>query len=116
MRKYIFIDMDINEEFESIVNGTELSSEHSTEINEASEVEIKSMDKKAQLSIKYWSKVFQGKPVIAWDGVHGLIVSIQVQSVLKLRIRSEKLEFLMKSSAPKFRWIEFGKGTVDIGF
>mgnify|MGYP006206469833 CR=1 FL=1 len=108
--------MDINEEFESIMNGTMFSSENSTEINEAEEVEIKSMDKKAQLAIKYWSGVFQGKPRTAWDGIHGLIVSIQVQSVLKMRIRSEKLEFLMKSSAPKFRWIEFGKGTVDIGF
>lgn len=116
MNSYIFIAMDINEEFESIVNGTELSSENSTEINEATEVEIKSLDKKSQLAIKYWAGVFQGKPLTAWDGIHGIIVKIKVQSILKMRIRSEKLEFLMKSGAPKFRWIEFDKGAVDIGF
>ena len=99
--------MDINEQFESLM-------ETSTEINEATEVEIKSMDKKAQLAIKYWTKVFHGKPITAWDGIHGLIVKIQVQSIFKQRIRSEKLEYLMKG--PKFRWIEFDKGAVDIGF
>jgi len=108
--------MDINEEYESIVNGVELSSENSTEINEASEVEISSMDKKAQLAIKYWSKVFQGKPTSAWDGIHGLIVNIKVQSVFTMRVRSEKLEYLMKPGAPKFRWIEFDKGKVSVGF
>jgi hypothetical protein len=104
--------MDINEEFEIITGEVAKPSE----INEASEVEIKSMDKKSQLAIKYWTKVFHGKPITAWDGIHGLIVKIQVQSILKQRVRSETLEYLMKSGAPKFRWIEFDKGTVDIGF
>ena len=93
-----------------------MSKEKSTEINEATEVEIKSLDKKSQLAIKYWAGVFQGKPLTAWDGIHGIIVKIKVQSILKMRIRSEKLEYLMKSGAPKFRWIEFDKGAVDIGF
>ena len=104
--------MDINEEYEIITGVVAKPSE----INEASEVEIKDMDKKAQLAIKYWSKVFQGKPISAWDGIHGLIVHIKVQSILKMRIRSEKLEYLMKSGAPEFRWIEFDKGEVSIGF
>ena len=67
--------MDINEEYEIITGVVAKPSE----INEASEVEIKDMDKKAQLAIKYWSKVFQGKPISAWDGIHGLIVHIKVQ-------------------------------------
>ena len=41
--------MDINEQFESLV-------ENSTEINEAEEVDINYMERKPRLSIKYWEK------------------------------------------------------------
>ena len=46
--------MDINEQFESLM-------ENSTEINEAEEVEIKFMERKPRLSIKYWEKLFKEK-------------------------------------------------------
>ena len=105
--------MDINEEFESIVNGVELSSENSTAINEASQVKIEDMDKKAQLAIKYWTKLFKGKAETAFDGVHGLIVEIRVASVIS-RHRSETLEYLTKG--PDYRWIEFKDKYVSVGF
>lgn len=105
--------MDINEEFESIVNGTELSSENSTEINEASEVEIDGMERKPRLSIKYWEKLFKGKAETAFDGAHGYIVEIRVSSVLS-RHRSETFEYLVKG--PDYRWIEFKDKRVSIGF
>jgi len=92
--------MDINEEFEIITGEVAKPSE----INEASEVEIKDMDKKAQLAIKYWTKLFKGKAEAAFDGIHGLIVEIRVSSVIS-RHRSETLEYLTKG--PEYRWIEF---------
>jgi len=102
--------MDINEAFEIITGEVAKPSE----INEASEVEIKSMDKKAQLSIKYWAKALEGKPISAWDGIHGLIVTLKVQSVLSPRIRYDKIKYLAKG--PEFRWIEWDKGQVSVGF
>jgi hypothetical protein len=105
--------MDINEEFESIVNGVELSSENSTAINEASEVEIDGMERKPRLSIKYWEKLFKGKAETAFDGIHGLIVEIRVSSVIS-RHRSETLEYLTKG--PEYRWIEFDDKYIKIGF
>lgn len=105
--------MDINEEFESIVNGVELSSENSTAINEASEVEIDGMERKPRLSIKYWEKLFKGKAETAFDGIHGYIVEIRVSSVIS-RHRSETLEYLTKG--PEYRWIEFKDKRVSIGF
>ncbi len=98
--------MDINEQFESLM-------ETSVEINEASEVEIKDMDKKAQLAIKYWTKLFHGKPESAWDGIHGLIINIRVSSVIN-RLRPETLANLVKG--PEYRWIEFDERYIQIGF
>tara|TARA_B100000676_G_C17991637_1_gene795284 strand:+ start:469 stop:768 length:300 start_codon:yes stop_codon:yes gene_type:complete len=99
--------MDINEQFESLM-------ETSTEINEASEVEISSMDKKAQLAIKYWTKLFKGKAETAFDGIHGLIVEIRVSSI-QGRYKSETLEYLTKG--PEYRWIEFRDSKyISIGF
>ena len=92
----------------------QLTKGKSSEINEASEVEIKDMDKKAQLSIKYWAKALEGKPTSAWDGIHGLIVNIKVQSVFTMRVRYDKIKYLAKG--PEFRWIEFDKGKVSVGF
>ena len=101
--------MDINEEFETITGEVVKPSE----INEASEVEIKDMDKKAQLAIKYWTKMFKGKTESAWDGIHGLIVNIRVSSVIN-RHRSETIAYLVKG--PEYRWIEFDDSHISIGF
>ena len=85
----------------------------STGLNEASEVEISSMDKKAQLAIKYWTKLFKGKAETAFDGIHGLIINIRVSSVIT-RHKSETLEYLTKG--PDYRWIEFNDKYITIGF
>lgn len=98
--------MDINEQFESLM-------ETSKEINEASRVEIKDMDKKAQLAIKYWTKLFHGKAEDGFDGIHGLIVNIRVTSVIG-RYTSETIAHLAKG--PKYRWIEFDERYINIGF
>lgn len=112
---YIFIRMNINEEYESIVNGTELSSENSTEINEASEVDVKSLSKGDQYKIHFWEKVLKGKTTVAFDGIHGLIVHMDLkQSQGVPRINQDKIKYLNKG--PDFRWIEFPKGRCAIGF
>ena len=98
--------MDINEQFESLM-------ETSKEINEASRVEVKDMDKKAQLAIKYWTTLFHGKPEDAFDGIHGLIVNIRVSSIIN-RLRSETIAKLAKG--PEYRWIEFDEKYIQIGF
>ena len=86
----------------------------STELYEASEVEISSMDKKAQLAIKYWTKLFKGKAETAFDGVHGYIVEIRVSSI-QGRYKSETIAYLSKG--PEYRWIEFRDNKyISIGF
>lgn len=85
-----------------------------TEINEASEVEVKSLSKADQLKIKYWEKVVDGKTSIVFDGIHGLIVDMDVKQHGTLRITQDKIKNLAKG--PDFRWIEFPKGRCSIGF
>lgn len=84
-----------------------------SQLNEASEVEISSMDKKAQLAIKYWTKLFKGKAETAFDGIHGYIVFIRVSTIQK-RHQSTTFEYLTKG--PEYRWIEFDDKYIKIGF
>ena len=98
--------MDINLQFESLF-------ENSKEINEAEEVEIKFMERKPRLSIKYWEKLFKAKAETAFDGIHGYIVFIRVPSVQK-RYQSTTFEYLAKG--PEYRWIEFDDKYIKIGF
>ena len=84
-----------------------------SQLNEASEVEISSMDKKAQLAIKYWTKLFKGKAETAFDGIHGYIVFIRVSTIQK-RHQSTTFEYLTKG--PDYRWIEFDDKYIKIGF
>ena len=87
----------------------------SSEINEASEVEVKSLTKADQTKIKYWEKVLKGKTTTAWDGIHGLIVNIDLKgSIGTPRINQDKIKYLAKG--PDFRWIDFPKGRCSIGF
>jgi hypothetical protein len=85
----------------------------SIELNEASEVDIDGMERKPRLSIKYWEKVFKGKPETAFDGVHGYIVLIRVSSINRQQ-KSETITQLAKG--PDFRWIEFDDKYIKIGF
>ena len=87
----------------------------SSEINEASEVEVKSLTKADQTKIKYWERSLGGKTTVAFDGIHGLIVHMDLkQSQGVPRIKEDKIKYLAKG--PDFRWIEFPKGTCAIGF
>ena len=97
--------MDINEQFKSLI-------ENSTEINEAEEVDIKTMERKPQLSIKYWEKLFKAKAETAFDGIHGYIVILNGNTD---RYKSVTLDYLSKG--PDYRWIEFGdRSEITIGF
>lgn len=98
--------MDINEQFESLL-------ENSTEINEAEEVDIKTMERKPRVSIKYWEKLFKGKAEEVFDGIHGYIVIIRVSTIQK-RHQSTTFENLTKG--PDYRWIEFDDKYIKIGF
>ena len=99
--------MDINEHFESLM-------ENSTEINEAEEVAIDTMERKPRISIKYWEKLFKGKAETAFDGIHGYIVEIRVSSI-QGRYKSETIAYLAKG--PEYRWIEFRDNKyISIGF
>ena len=101
--------MDINEAYEILTREVAKPSG----LNEASRVEVKDMDKKAQLAIKYWTKLFHGKAEDAFDGIHGLIINIRVSSVIT-RLRSETIAHLSKG--PEYRWIEFDDKYIAIGF
>ena len=70
------------------------------------------MERKAQLSIKYWQKLFKGKAQSAFDGIHGYIVLIRVSP--KTRHKSSTFKNLAKG--PDYRWIEFSDNNITIGF
>ena len=86
----------------------------STELNEAEQVDIDTMERKPRLSIKYWEKLFKGKAETAFDGIHGYIVEIRVSSI-QGRYKSETIAYLTKG--PEYRWIEFRDNKyISIGF
>ena len=105
--------MDINKQFESLL-------ENSTEISEAvsrtgsvGTVDFDELERKPRISIKYWEKLFKGKAEEVFDGIHGYIVIIRVSSVQK-RHESTTFEYLTKG--PDYRWIEFDDKYIKIGF
>ena len=85
----------------------------STQLNEAEEVDINTMERKPRISIKYWEKLFKGKAETAFDGIHGYIVFIRVSTIQK-RHESTTFEYLTKG--PDYRWIEFDDKYIKIGF
>ena len=84
-----------------------------TQLNEAEEVDVNTMERKPRLSIKYWEKLFKGKAETAFDGIHGYIVFIRVSTIQK-RHESSTFEYLTKG--PDYRWIEFDDKYIKIGF
>ena len=84
-----------------------------TQLNEAEEVDISTMERKPRISIKYWEKLFKGKAEEVFDGIHGYIVFIRVSTIQK-RHQSTTFEFLAKG--PEYRWIEFDDKYIKIGF
>jgi len=110
---YIFIVMDVNEQFESLM-------ENSTEIDEAvsrtgssGTIDFDELERKPRISIKYWEKLFKGKVEDIFDGIHGYIAIIRVSTVQK-RHESTTFEYLTKG--PDYRWIEFDDKYIKIGF
>ena len=81
-------------------------------LNEANEVEIKSMERNARLSIKYWEKLFKGKAQSAFDGIHGYIVVIRVSP----KTRHKSITFSNLAKGPGYRWIEFSSNNITVGF
>ena len=115
MVQYIFISMNRSELKEIVRQEFKMTDGITTEINEASEVEVKSLTKADQLKIKYWEKTLGGKTTTAFDGIHGLIVNMDLKgSQGTPRINQDKIKYLNKG--PDFRWIEFPKGRCSIGF
>jgi hypothetical protein len=113
--QYIFINMNRLELKEIVRQELTMFKGKSSEINEASEVEVKSLSKGDQYKIHFWEKVLKGKTTTAWDGIHGLIVNIDLKgSTGTPRITQDKIKYLNKG--PDFRWIEFEKGRCSIGF
>ena len=84
-----------------------------SQLNEAEEVDVNTMERKPRLSIKYWEKLFKGKAETAFDGIHGYIVFIRVSTIQK-RHESTTFEYLTKG--PDYRWIEFDDKYIKIGF
>ena len=84
-----------------------------TQLNEAEEVDVNTMERKPRISIKYWEKLFKGKAETAFDGIHGYIVLIRVSTIQK-RHQSKTFEYLAKG--PDYRWIEFDDKYIKIGF
>ena len=84
-----------------------------TQLSEAEEVDVNTMERKPRISIKYWEKLFKGKAETAFDGIHGYIVFIRVSTTQK-RHESTTFEYLTKG--PDYRWIEFDDKYIKIGF
>ena len=84
-----------------------------SQLNEAEEVDVNTMERKPRLSIKYWERLFKGKAETAFDGIHGYIVFIRVSTIQK-RHQSTTFEYLTKG--PEYRWIEFDDKYIKIGF
>lgn len=84
-----------------------------SQLNEAEEVDVNTMERKPRLSIKYWEKLFKGKAETAFDGIHGYIVFIRISTIQK-RHQSTTFEYLTKG--PDYRWIEFDDKYIKIGF
>lgn len=59
------------------------------------------------------SRKFRAKPVAAWGGVHGFIVSFSAAMPMALRLSKDHLKLLVKD--PVFRWIEGGRGEFSVG-
>ena len=84
-----------------------------TQLNEAEEVDVNTMERRPRLSIKYWEKLFKGKAETAFDGAHGYIVMIRVSSIIT---RHESSTFENLTKGPDYRWIEFDDKYIKIGF
>ncbi|MFL2644768.1 MAG: hypothetical protein ACJ0KI_03755 [Dehalococcoidia bacterium] len=110
---YIFIVMNINEQFESLMEKSTKISEAVSRTGSSGTIELDALERKPRISIKYWEKLFKGKAEEVFDGIHGYIVFIRVSTIQK-RHQSTTFEYLTKG--PEYRWIEFDGKHIKIGF
>jgi hypothetical protein len=83
-------------------------------LKEASEIPFDKLTPIHQKQIQAFSKVLKGKPIVIFEGIHGMIVDIKVSNPLGVyRFDSDELKKLL---ALKIRWVEADKDTITIGF
>lgn len=105
-------------EFETMKSAEDMfeSYDDDHELEEATEVEITSLDKRDQQFVRMWSKIFNARADYAFDGIHGKIIVLQSKNSMgSPRITKEKLIAFLKG--PDFRWFELDdNGEITIGF
>jgi hypothetical protein len=83
-------------------------------LDEASEIPFDKLTPIHQKQVQAFSKVLRGKPIVIFEGIHGMIVDIKVSNPLGVyRFDSDELKKLL---ALKIRWVEADKDTITIGF
>lgn len=86
--------------------------EEREELTEASEIEFKRLPVDRQVLAKGIASAVKGKISGAWDGIHGFVVSIDVDQMGGIRLKPS----VFKAFDNKFvRWVEFHKDHLSIG-
>lgn len=83
-------------------------------INEAVEISFKDLKPQHQKQVEQFIKIFKGKTIVIFEGIHGMIVDIRVSN--PLGVRRFDADDLKKLLALKIRWVEADKDIVTIGF
>lgn len=84
-------------------------------LNEADEIDIAQLPPKVLKAIDGLGK-YGFKPEIAFQGVHGNVVTLKASGGIKglaTRLSAEQLKAIM--AVPSFRWLEAGEGEITIG-
>ena len=85
-------------------------------INEASLVkdeDLKSSDQDKIKDIEKVLKLFKPKTIEVWDGIHGMIVTFDVQTIGTPRLSNKEMKGLLKLGS---RWIQLEGDTVTVAF
>lgn len=84
-------------------------------LNEADEIDIYDLPPKTLKAIDGLDK-HGFKPEIAFQGIHGNVVTLKASGGIKglaTRLDVDQLKAIM--AVPNFRWLEAGKGEISIG-
>lgn len=83
-------------------------------LSEASEIPFDKLKPIHQKQVQGFAKILKGKPIVIFEGIHGMIVDIKVSNSLGVyRFDSDELKKLLSL---KIRWVEADKDTITIGF
>lgn len=99
----------------SIVAQMESLLQKGQRLNEADEIDIAQLPPKVLKAIDGLGK-YGFKPEIAFQGVHGNVVTLKASGGIKglaTRLSAEQLKTIM--AVPGFRWLEAGEGEITIG-